>query len=140
VQSELKAIGTATDTHLPDIEYVLWAIVIGLVIVNTTGVAGGVGARARFVWAKFPKFVLGYIAISAPATWGTFSKADITSLGNLSKWAFLPTFAGVGLNTDIRAFAKSGFRPLAVGALSLAVVAVTSLLLVLGANSVFDLE
>ncbi|MFB9835122.1 YeiH family protein [Actinoallomurus acaciae] len=107
---------------------------------QATGVSGGIGARARFVWSKFPKFVLGYIAISALATWGAFSKADITSLGNLSKWAFLLTFAGVGLNTDIRAFAKSGFRPLAVGALSLAVVAVTSLLLVLGATSVFDLE
>jgi uncharacterized membrane protein YadS len=74
-------------------------------------VAPGIAERARFVWSKFPKFVLGYIAVSALATWGAFSKADITSLGNLSKWAFLLTFAGVGLNTDFRAFAKSGLRP-----------------------------
>lgn len=107
---------------------------------EAAGVAPGVGARARFVWAKFPKFVLGYIAVSALATWGAFAKPDITSLGDLSKWAFPLTFAGVGLNTDIRAFAKSGFRPLAVSALALVVVAVTSLLLVLGATSVFDLE
>jgi uncharacterized membrane protein YadS len=49
------------------------------------------------------------------------------------------TFAGAGLNTDFRAFARSGWRPFIVGALSLAVVAVTSLLLVLGATALFDL-
>ncbi|WP_433089474.1 YeiH family protein [Dactylosporangium sp. CA-052675] len=97
------------------------------------------GSRARFLWEKFPKFVLGFIAVSALATWGVFTKADITSLGNVSKWAFLLTFAGVGLNTDLRAFARSGWRPFIVGALSLAVVAVTSLLLVLGATAVFEL-
>ncbi|GLY79626.1 hypothetical protein Airi01_078930 [Actinoallomurus iriomotensis] len=43
---------------------------------KATGVAGGIGARARFVWAKFPKFVLGYIAISAPATWGAPGSRD----------------------------------------------------------------
>ncbi|WP_405062902.1 YeiH family protein [Kribbella sp. NBC_01505] len=107
---------------------------------QAAGVAPGFGNRTRFLWAKFPKFVLGYIAVSALATWGAFSKADITSLGNISKWAFLLTFAGVGLNTDLRAFRKSGWRPFIVGALSLAVVAITSLLLVLGATSVFDLE
>ncbi|WP_051367435.1 YeiH family protein [Hamadaea tsunoensis] len=106
---------------------------------QAAGVASGFGNRARFVWEKFPKFVLGFIAVSALATWGVFTKGDIASLGNVSKWAFLLTFAGVGLNTDLRAFAKSGWRPFLVGALSLAVVAVTSLLLVLGATAVFDL-
>jgi uncharacterized membrane protein YadS len=107
---------------------------------EAASVAPGITERARFVWSKFPKFVLGYIAVSALATWGAFSKADITSLGNLSKWPFLLTFAGVGLNTDFRAFAKSGLRPLLVGALALAVLAITSLLLVLGATEIFDLN
>jgi uncharacterized integral membrane protein (TIGR00698 family) len=107
---------------------------------EAAALAPGLRARAGFVWEKFPKFVLGYLAISALATWHVFGKADITSLGNVSKWAFLLTFAGVGLNTDLRAFAKSGWRPLIVGALALTVVAVTSLLLTLGATSVFDLD
>src|SRR5690242_17429652 len=37
-QAELKLIGKNTGTHLPDIEYVLWAIVLGLLIANTVGV------------------------------------------------------------------------------------------------------
>jgi len=37
-QTGLRSIATATGARLPDVEYVLWAIVIGLVIRNTVGV------------------------------------------------------------------------------------------------------
>jgi uncharacterized integral membrane protein (TIGR00698 family) len=113
---------------------------IGLVVLgyaaywSTRGgrtVAGGIGGRAAFVWRTFPKFVLGFIAVSALATAGLFTKAEVTSLGNLSKWAFLLCFAGVGLNFDLRELARSGIRPLVVAALGLVVVAACSLGLVL---------
>ena len=91
----------------------------------------GWGPRAAFVWRTFPKFVLGFIAVSAVATSGLLVKAQITSLGNLSKWAFLLCFAGVGLNFDLREIARSGVRPLVVAALGLVVVAACSLGLVL---------
>jgi uncharacterized integral membrane protein (TIGR00698 family) len=94
-------------------------------------VASGVGARASFLWRTFPKFVLGFIAVSALATAGVLGKAQITSLGNLSKWAFLLCFAGVGLNFDLRELARAGVRPLVVAALGLVVVAACSLGLVL---------
>ena len=58
-------------------------------------------------------------------------QAQITSLGNLSKWAFLLCLAGVGLNFDLREIARSGVRPLVVAALGLVVVAAYSLGLVL---------
>ncbi|GAC1635763.1 MAG: hypothetical protein NVS4B6_03120 [Mycobacterium sp.] len=41
------------------------------------------------------------------------------------------TFAGVGLSTDIRQIARSGWRPLVVAVIGLVVVAVVSLGLVL---------
>jgi uncharacterized integral membrane protein (TIGR00698 family) len=87
--------------------------------------------RAAFIWRTFPKFVLGFIAVSAIATLGLLTKPEITSLGNLSKWAFLLCFAGVGLNFDLRELARSGLRPLVVAALGLVVVAACSLGLVL---------
>ncbi|GAB3894198.1 hypothetical protein GCM10029964_072150 [Kibdelosporangium lantanae] len=37
-QNGLRDIGKASGTALPDIEYVLWAIVLGLVIRNTVGI------------------------------------------------------------------------------------------------------
>jgi len=87
--------------------------------------------RAAFLWRTFPKFVLGFIAVSAIATAGLQSKPALSSLGNLSKWAFLLCFAGVGLNFDLRELARSGVRPLIVAALGLVVVAACSLGLVL---------
>lgn len=47
-----------------------------------------VGNKAVFLWEKFPKFVLGFLLISALATAGIFAKPQLTSLANLSRWAF----------------------------------------------------
>ncbi|MEZ0050702.1 putative integral membrane protein (TIGR00698 family) [Mycobacterium sp. MAA66] len=94
-------------------------------------VATGVRARATFVWQKFPKFVLGFLAVSGIVTAGLLSKGQITNLANLSKWAFLLTFAGVGLSTDFRQIARTGWRPLVVAVIGLVVVALVSLGLVL---------
>src|SRR5712664_240103 len=71
--------------------------------------------KAAFLWQKFPKFVLGFILISALATAGAFTNAQVTDLANLSRWAFLLTFAGVGLRTNVRELMKQGWRPLVVG-------------------------
>lgn len=90
--------------------------------------------KAAFLWRKFPKFVLGFLLISALATAAVFSKDQLTSLGNLSRWAFLLTFAGVGLRTNIREMWKQGARPFIVGALGEIAIAALTLGLVLGSN------
>jgi uncharacterized integral membrane protein (TIGR00698 family) len=94
----------------------------------------GVGNKAAFLWAKFPKFVLGFLIISAVATAHVFSKDQLTSLANLSRWAFLLTFAGVGLRTNIGEMRKQGLRPFAVGALGELAIAFLTLGLVYGAD------
>jgi uncharacterized membrane protein YadS len=94
-------------------------------------IAPGIKAKAAFVWAKFPKFVLGFLAVSAIATAGWLTKGQSTNLANVSKWAFLLTFAGVGLNTNFRELARTGWRPLLVAVIGLVVVAAVSLGLVL---------
>jgi uncharacterized integral membrane protein (TIGR00698 family) len=90
--------------------------------------------KGAFLWQKFPKFVLGFLLISAAATLGAFSKPQIADIANLSRWAFLPTFAGVGLETNIRELRKQGLRPLAVGAIGEFAIAGTTLLLIFGAS------
>jgi uncharacterized membrane protein YadS len=45
----------------------------------------------------------------------------------VSKWAFLLTFAGVGLDTNFRELARTGWRPLLVAVIGLVVVATVSL-------------
>src|ERR1022692_2223808 len=98
-----------------------------------------VEGKASFLWRKFPKFVLGFLLISALATAGIFNKAQIGSLGNLSRWAFLLTFAGVGLRTNFRELKLQGLRPFAVGAIGEAVIAVVTLGMVLVASKLFHL-
>ena len=105
--------------------------------------------KAAFLWKKFPKFVLGFLFISLLATLGSstnptlaslgFNKAQLTALGNLSRWAFLLTFAGVGLRTNLKDLFKQGAKPFIVGALGEIVIAAITLALVLGAAHIYHL-
>ncbi len=103
------------------------------------GQAQTVQGKAAFVWQKFPKFVLGFLAVSMLATLHFFAPQQVASLGNLSRWAFLLTFAGVGLKTDFREIKRQGLRPFVVGALAELSVTVVTLGLVLAAASLFKL-
>jgi uncharacterized integral membrane protein (TIGR00698 family) len=94
------------------------------------GQAAHVKNKPLFLWQKFPKFILGFLAISVFATLGYFSKAQLDSLSNLSRWAFLPAFAGVGLRTDLKALVGQGWRPLVVGILGEIFIALITLGLV----------
>jgi uncharacterized integral membrane protein (TIGR00698 family) len=101
------------------------------------GQAETIGNKAAFLWQKFPKFVLGFLLISALATVGVFNKDQNVALANLSRWAFLLTFAGVGLRTNFREMRKQGLRPFAVGFIGEIAIAVFTLVLVMGAGKLF---
>jgi uncharacterized integral membrane protein (TIGR00698 family) len=119
------------------------------------GQAAVIHNKAAFLWKKFPKFVLGFLFISLLATLGTldvklypqfaalkpigFDKNQIAALGNLSRWAFLLTFAGVGLRTSFKDLLKQGVRPFLVGAIGEIVIAAITLALVLGADRIYHL-
>src|SRR6058998_2447572 len=92
--------------------------------------------KGAFLWQKFPKFVLGFLVISGLATTGAFTAPQAADLANLSRWAFLLTFAGVGLRTDVRELSKQGWRPLAVGVIGeFAIAALTLVMVVVAARS-----
>ena len=105
--------------------------------------------KAAFLWNKFPKFVLGFLVISLLATLGAssnptiaalgFNKPQLLALGNLSRWAFLLTFAGVGLRTNLKDLFKQGARPFIVGALGEIAIAALTLGLVLAADHLYHL-
>ena len=119
------------------------------------GQAAVIENKGAFLWKKFPKFVLGFLFISLVATIGTldpklypqfagiirygFTGPEIKALGNLSRWAFLLTFAGVGLRTSFKDLVKQGFRPFLVGAIGEIAIAAITLGLVLGADRMYHL-
>jgi uncharacterized integral membrane protein (TIGR00698 family) len=98
------------------------------------GQAKHVQHKALFLWQKFPKFILGFVAISVLATIGFFTKGQLGSLSNLSKWAFLPAFAGVGLRTQLRDLIHQGWRPILTGVLGEIFIALVTLGLVFAAT------
>jgi len=115
-------------------------VVLGYAIYwASKGEAQVVGNKAAFLWRKFPKFVLGFLLISLLATLGYFTKPQLTSLANLSRWAFLLTFAGVGLRTSLRELGKQGWKPFAVGAIGEVFIALLTLGLVYGADHLLHL-
>ena len=95
--------------------------------------------KTRFLWQKFPKFVLGFVVMSALTSAAVFTKGQVTDLANLSRWAFLLTFAGVGLRTNIRELIKQGWRPLVVGVVGEFAIAGFTLVMVLIAARAFNL-
>jgi uncharacterized integral membrane protein (TIGR00698 family) len=97
------------------------------------------GNKAAFLWQKFPKFVLGFLLISLLASVRVFNADQISALANLSRWAFLLTFAGVGLRIDFREMKKQGLRPFIVGALGEIAIAGITLGLVITASRIVPL-
>ncbi len=113
-------------------------VVLGFAIYFAArGSAREVENKAVFLWRKFPKFVLGFLLISMLATLGFFSKPQLGNLANLSRWAFLLTFAGVGLRTNFRQLRAQGVRPLLVGAIGEVAIAIITLGLVFGAAKLY---
>ncbi|MEO6982345.1 MAG: putative sulfate exporter family transporter [Edaphobacter sp.] len=106
-------------------------VVLGYAVYwSSRGLAPDVTHKGLFLWNKFPKFILGFMAISILATIGFFTAGQLTSLSNLSSWAFLPAFAGVGLRTNLRDLVGQGWRPLIVGILGEIFIALITLALI----------
>jgi uncharacterized integral membrane protein (TIGR00698 family) len=115
-------------------------VVLGFAIHGSRrGLTGQVQSRTAFLVAKFPRFVLGFLAVSLLLSLHAFSREQVAALANLSRWAFLLTFAGIGLRMDFRRLFRQGLRPFAVGALGEVLIAFLTLGLVIGANAVWKI-
>lgn len=93
------------------------------------GITGQVQNKTAFLWKRFPKFLLAFMAFSLLATVGFLTPAHAKVLNNASKWLFMLTFAGVGLSTEFKQM-KSGFKPFLVGFGVEAIVSIVTYLLV----------
>lgn len=106
------------------------AVILSIAILYARkGLRGQVENKALFLWQRFPKFLLGFLAFSLLATLGFFSSAQVKALDNLSKWFFLLTFAGVGLSTEFSQM-RAGIKPFIVGLFVETIVAVVTFALI----------
>lgn len=88
---------------------------------------GGGSASPRMLWANFPKFVLGFLALAVLASVGTFSSAQLVSIENAVDWLFLLAFVGLGTEIEGEALRRTGVAPALVVFATVALVSVVSL-------------
>ena len=76
----------------------------------------------------FPMFVLYFVVACIVNTTGILPAELSHGLGMLGKFAIVLAMSAIGLNTDLPSLVKNGARPLALGMVCWAAVAVTSLI------------
>lgn len=89
---------------------------------RTPGVSVGLGE----LWARFPKFIIGFVVASAAATWFINTAADPKAAGaivrvagtDLRVWFFTLAFVCIGLEFRPAAIREAGVRPLLVFAMA----------------------
>lgn len=108
-----------------DIWIGIWAFALAWVATTRWNSQGSVQAKpdAREIWARFPKFVIGFVLASALVTWiaSHYSLADyrkivtpelVAPISALRTWAFTFCFLSIGLTTRLRSLTAIGWRPL----------------------------
>ena len=101
----------------------IWAFVLAIVA-TTRWESDGVRtpADAGQIWARFPKFVIGFLLASAIITWvsqgaalAEFNKTVnpdlVAPLKNLRTWAFIFCFFSIGLTTRFRELSSATGKP-----------------------------
>lgn len=124
-----------------DIWIGIWAFLLALVATTRweqedsgpgERVSVAAGARAREIWARFPKFVVGFVVASAFVTWvaSHYSLADyrkvvvpelVAPITALRTWAFIFCFFSIGLTTRVRQLAGAGLKPIVAFTVGVAV-------------------
>lgn len=95
----------------------------------------GTSVSAGVLWARFPKFILGFLAASAIATLYVAGASDpgaasdtVKVAGNdLRTWAFTLAFVSIGLELRVASLREAGLRPLVVFAAATVVNLVVAL-------------
>lgn len=78
---------------------------------TTENEADGIWDALQSLWESFPKFILGFFALMILANIGVLNQKQVSSLSNVSDWAFLLAFAGLGLEFQIGKLRETGYKP-----------------------------
>lgn len=81
-------------------------------------------AKTRAVWTRFPKFLVGFVAVAVVANAGLLSAGSVATLEWASEWLFLLAFVGLGFDIRLRAMRETGTAPIGVVLVHLLLVSV----------------
>lgn len=86
-------------------------------------------SRSNNVKIKFPLFIVGFVMMSALDTFHVFGQTGGPIISAVGQFFISVALAAIGLNTNLRALLKTGYRPLLMGLCTWALVAISSLIL-----------
>lgn len=66
------------------------------------------------IWQRFPKFVLGFLVLSALASFGVLDSGTITMAKGLSKWFFAAAFMLMGMEFSLKGLGDAGLKTIGV--------------------------
>lgn len=97
--------------------------------VDETGSDGDEESTALLqdLWKRFPKFIVGFIAVMLLASAGIFSQDQIQTIESAYNWLFLLAFVGLGAELSVTEFKRAGFQPILIVFLALCAVSALSL-------------
>lgn len=71
----------------------------------------GEKVSTRQIWDRFPKFILGFAAVTVISSLGLLSAGAIDATKVIRSWIFAFAFVSIGAETSIREFSKIGRAP-----------------------------
>ncbi|MFC3959444.1 YeiH family protein [Halovivax cerinus] len=87
----------------------------------------GLSSTVRTLWAEFPTFVLGFLALAVLSSLGALSPSHRATFETTSDWVFLLAFVGLGTEIRLAELRRTGVTPAFVVLLSFSVVSTLSL-------------
>lgn len=84
------------------------------------------------IWAEFPKFVIGFVALMVVASAGVFTDGQVESIEATYNWLFMLAFVGLGTEIEIATIRKSGLKPLLIVLTVLVLTSSVSLVVLVG--------
>lgn len=88
------------------------------------------GLSLSAVWARVPKFLVGFLLVLVIANVGLLSPGGRAAVGTAADWLFALAFAGVGFSIQLGKMRETGLAPIAVLGTYLVLVAGLTLLAV----------
>jgi uncharacterized membrane protein YadS len=115
---KVAAIVKQTQNALMGVVAFLLTVYFVFRVERAPGATIGLGA----LWQRFPKFILGFVAASAIATWYASTAADPVASASALKiagtdlrvWFFILAFVCIGLDFRLVAVREAGVRPIVV--------------------------
>jgi uncharacterized integral membrane protein (TIGR00698 family) len=102
------------------------AIAVGYAVRRAHAAAGRTDAVV--LWYRFPKFLVGFLAVVAVVNAGVLSEPARASVVTTSDWLFTLAFVGLGIDVSVHRIREAGLRPVALVGVHLLVVSALSLL------------